>query len=183
VVDFCRKVAESAGSFFGKVNAPEREALENIAASMAVEPHVAWEKVQSRLVVESMAPLENQWFDDEVTNPGLPRLTGAEKQSERPIPPKVGAAGVAWLVGTDEQRRELITTLKVGRARDNDLQMAHDGEISRHHCIFERREAGVYVKDLGAMNGTLVDGERVNERRLFGGEAVVIGETALRYRA
>ena len=93
-----------------------------------------------------------------------------------------GPAGLAWHNGEVEELVELVTRIDVGRGRDNNLQLAHDGQLSRHHATLERREAGVYILDRESLNGVWVNGERVAERRLFGGEAIVLGETAFRWR-
>lgn len=182
IVDLCQRVADAVGPLLGKVDHAEREAVETVAQSLAVEPHAAWEKVQSRLVVESAAATEEEgWFDDGVTNPFGGRVV--EKPSARPIPPKTGLPGLAWSVGPEEQRLELGPTIRVGRGRDNDLQMHHDGQISRSHFVIERRGERVYLRDLGGVNGTYVEGEQVVERRLFGGEAILCGDTLFRWRA
>lgn len=179
VVDFCRRVAEAAGPLLGKVESPEREAIETVAQSLAVEPHAAWEKVRARLVVESAASMADGWFDDEVTNPHIV----VHAPQTKAIPPAEGPPGVAWMAEGGEDHREVDPTVRIGRGRDNELQLSHDGEVSRHHCVVERREGKVYIKDLGALNGTIVEGDRVTERRLFGGELITLGETTLRYRA
>jgi pSer/pThr/pTyr-binding forkhead associated (FHA) protein len=182
VVDLCTRVAEAVGPLLGKVNPAERESVESIARSLAVEPHAAWEKVQSRLIVECAPAVEDGWFDDEKTNPFGVRPAAA-KPSVRPVPPKAGEPGLAWSVGGDEQRVIVGSSLRIGRGRENDLQMHHDGQISRHHCVLERREGGVYVRDLGGVNGTYVEGEQVLERKLFGGEVLTLGDTSFRFRA
>jgi hypothetical protein len=50
--------------------------------------------------------------------------------------------------------------LVIGR-EDADLTVA-DGEISRRHAVIRPAGRGVVVEDLGSMNGTFVDGERIN---------------------
>ena len=45
-----------------------------------------------------------------------------------------------------------------------------------------RRSANFYIEDNKSSNGTLVNGELITERRLFGGEEIVIGETYFRFR-
>ncbi|GDX83254.1 hypothetical protein LBMAG42_50650 [Deltaproteobacteria bacterium] len=180
VVDLCRKVAQAAGPFFGRIGTPEREAIETVAASLAVEPHQALDTLRARLVVESQAPLD-EWFDEERTNPLGISPSRAQPSQQQP-PPKAGPVGLAWRDSAGEANVELVTRIDVGRGRDNDLQLAHDGQLSRHHATFERRPEGVYILDRGTLNGVVVDGERVKERRLFGGEVVVLGETVFRWR-
>lgn len=74
---------------------------------------------------------------------------------------------------------ELLT---LGRGRDNDVQVKNDSKVSRYHCKIYRRGPNFYVEDNKSANGTLVNGELITERRLFGGEEVIIGETFFRFR-
>lgn len=72
--------------------------------------------------------------------------------------------------------------LTIGRGRDNDIQIKNDSKVSRFHCKLFRRGANFYIEDNKSSNGTLVNGELITERRLFGGEEVIIGETYFRFR-
>lgn len=72
--------------------------------------------------------------------------------------------------------------LNIGRARDNDVQVKNDSKVSRNHSRIFRRDDGYYIEDNKSANGTLVDGELITERRLFGGEEVIVGETFFRFR-
>jgi hypothetical protein len=72
--------------------------------------------------------------------------------------------------------------LTIGRGRDNDIQIKNDSKVSRFHCKLFRRGGNFYVEDNKSSNGTLVNGELITERRLFGGEEVIIGETFFRFR-
>ncbi len=47
-------------------------------------------------------------------------------------------------------------------------------------CFFPRMN--FYIEDNKSSNGSLVNGELITERRLFGGEEVIIGETFFRFR-
>ena len=73
-------------------------------------------------------------------------------------------------------------TLTVGRGRENDIQIKNDSKVSRYHCRISRRGGNFYIEDVKSSNGTLVNGELITERRLFGGEEVIIGETFFRFR-
>jgi hypothetical protein len=86
--------------------------------------------------------------------------------------------------GTPEEQIYPFTgdVLTVGRGRDNDIQIKNDSKVSRYHCKVFRRGANFYIEDNKSSNGTLVNGELVTERRLFGGEEVIIGETFFRFR-
>ncbi len=72
--------------------------------------------------------------------------------------------------------------LRIGRGRDNDIQIKNDSKVSRFHCQLFRRGGNFYIEDNKSSNGTLVNGELITERRLFGGEEVIIGETFFRFR-
>ena len=72
--------------------------------------------------------------------------------------------------------------LTIGRGRDNDIQIKNDSKVSRFHCRLFRRGGNFYIEDNKSSNGTLVNGELITERRLFGGEEVIIGETFFRFR-
>ena len=86
--------------------------------------------------------------------------------------------------GTAEEQIYPFTgeVLTVGRGRDNDIQIKNDSKVSRFHCKLFRRGGNFYIEDNKSSNGTLVNGELITERRLFGGEEVIIGETFFRFR-
>jgi hypothetical protein len=86
--------------------------------------------------------------------------------------------------GTAEEQIYPFTgeVLSLGRGRDNDVQVKNDSKVSRYHCKLYRRGPNFYIEDNKSANGTLVNGELITERRLFGGEEVIIGETFFRFR-
>lgn len=86
--------------------------------------------------------------------------------------------------GTAEEQIYPFTgdVLTIGRGRDNDIQIKNDSKVSRYHCKVFRRGSNFYIEDNKSSNGTLVNGELITERRLFGGEEVIIGETFFRFR-
>lgn len=86
--------------------------------------------------------------------------------------------------GTAEEQIYPFTgdVLTIGRGRDNDIQIKNDSKVSRFHCRLFRRAGNFYIEDNKSSNGTLVNGELITERRLFGGEEVIIGETFFRFR-
>ena len=86
--------------------------------------------------------------------------------------------------GTAEEQIYPIAgdVLTLGRGRDNDVQVKNDSKVSRYHCKIYRRGPNFYIEDNKSANGTLVNGELITERRLFGGEEVIIGETFFRFR-
>ena len=86
--------------------------------------------------------------------------------------------------GTAEEQIYPFTgdVMSLGRGRDNDIQVKNDSKVSRYHCKLYRRGPNFYIEDNKSANGSLVNGELITERRLFGGEEVIIGETFFRFR-
>ncbi|MBP9144927.1 MAG: FHA domain-containing protein [Thermoanaerobaculia bacterium] len=62
----------------------------------------------------------------------------------------------------------------LGRVSENSIQIQH-GSVSRHHALLRYTEDGWTLEDLGAENGTWVNGERIEKRRLADGDRVNIG--------
>jgi hypothetical protein len=66
----------------------------------------------------------------------------------------------------------------IGRSPDCDIFL-DDVTVSRRHAEVARSDEGVTVKDLGSLNGSYVNGERVDERTLSTGDEVQIGRFKL----
>src|SRR5688572_4590636 len=78
-------------------------------------------------------------------------------------------------------RRQLVLRnepLTIGRHAENRLVL-QDDMASRFHCVIERTTGGYFLRDLGASNGTLVNGRRVKSAMLTPGDVVTIGRTSL----
>ena len=71
--------------------------------------------------------------------------------------------------------------LRVGRGPDNDLALQHRG-VSRNHVELHVTADGILVTDLGSVNGTFIDGERLlshQPTRLELGQEVRVGPFVL----
>jgi pSer/pThr/pTyr-binding forkhead associated (FHA) protein len=66
---------------------------------------------------------------------------------------------------------ELTTT---GRRPDSDVFL-DDVTVSRRHARIERRSGSFFVQDDGSLNGTYVNGERVEQTKLASGDEIQIG--------
>jgi pSer/pThr/pTyr-binding forkhead associated (FHA) protein len=67
-----------------------------------------------------------------------------------------------------------------GRHPDSDIFL-DDITVSRRHAVFERREGGYVLRDVGSLNGTYVNRERVDERPLRSGDELQIGRYVLTF--
>ena len=75
-------------------------------------------------------------------------------------------AGARYLVGD----RHVI-----GRAADTDIFL-DDVTVSRHHAeVFEGESGAVWVRDLGSMNGTYLNGQAAELGQLLDGDVLQIG--------
>jgi pSer/pThr/pTyr-binding forkhead associated (FHA) protein len=79
-------------------------------------------------------------------------------------------AGSTFLIDKDET--------SLGRDTTSDVFL-DDITVSRTHARIERRGDGFFVKDLGSLNGTYVNGEAVEETKLARGDEVQIGKFKL----
>ncbi len=70
--------------------------------------------------------------------------------------------------------------LRLGRSPDNDV-ILRDPATSGHHARLERRGDQFWIVDLGSTNGTLVNGEPVQEKELNHGDRVTIGQNAVHF--
>jgi pSer/pThr/pTyr-binding forkhead associated (FHA) protein len=59
-----------------------------------------------------------------------------------------------------------------------------DVTVSRKHAVLERRADGAwFVRDVGSLNGTYVNGEQVDETKLASGDEVQVGKFKLTFFA
>jgi pSer/pThr/pTyr-binding forkhead associated (FHA) protein len=97
-------------------------------------------------------------------------------------PTGTGAAELMIEAGPDvgQSFKMASSTVRVGRSPDNDL-ILRDPATSGHHARLERRGAQFFITDLGSTNGTLVNGEPVQEKELKHGDKVTIGQNTLKF--
>ncbi len=82
-----------------------------------------------------------------------------------------------------QQTVELSARNSLGRHPNNSIQLL-DKIVSKEHCIIELRGTQYVLRDLGSLNGTFVNGERVQgEIVLTHGADIAMGQTRARFDA
>jgi adenylate cyclase len=66
----------------------------------------------------------------------------------------------------------------IGRHPNNTVQVL-DRIVSKEHCHIDLVNGRFLLRDLGSLNGTYVNGERVHERPLYTGDEITMGSTRI----
>lgn len=75
----------------------------------------------------------------------------------------------------------------IGRGADNDLKLSDTTASSRHAVVEKVRPAGskeapdYFIQDLGSTNGTFVNGERIERRKLREDDVIRVGMTNFKF--
>lgn len=80
-------------------------------------------------------------------------------------------------VKTAEIKLRLPTT--IGRGRGSTIMLPHP-LVSRQHCELYETDGRLMVRDLGSLNGTFINNERISEAPLPAGELLTIGAVTFR---
>lgn len=114
--------------------------------------------------------------------PDLPQmpLSARDKDAVTALP-----AGSALLIvqrGPNTGARFLLDreVTNAGRAPSSDIFL-DDVTVSRKHCQFIAKDGVHLVRDSGALNGTYVNRERVDQAPLAAGDEVQIGKYRMTY--
>lgn len=80
-----------------------------------------------------------------------------------------------------QQAVDLRPVNSLGRHPNNSIQLL-DKIVSKEHCIIELRATGYVLRDLGSLNGTYINNERVRgEAPLRHGDEIALGATRARF--
>jgi hypothetical protein len=98
---------------------------------------------------------------------------------------EVGKAGAALVIRSGGGRAgESFTVdqdrMSIGRTPDAAVFL-DDVTVSRNHALLVRRKDGLYIDDLGSLNGTYVNRRRIESHRLEDGDEIQIGKYKLSY--
>ncbi|HET6186175.1 MAG TPA: FHA domain-containing protein [Trebonia sp.] len=132
------------------------------------------------------------WSADRAERPGettsmISPIGGEPEYGDEPSPDYSVAdslpPGTALLVvqrGPNAGSRFLLDDdfTSTGRHPDSDIFL-DDVTVSRRHAEFYRTGDRFTVRDVGSLNGTYVNRERIEEAELFGGDEVQIGKFRL----
>jgi len=128
---------------------------------------------------------------DDATRLSLPAMTpdapvaGTAQESVAPMPGQTSGALRAVLTvlsGADSHQRFLIGrgVTYVGRSHDCQVVL-QDLATSRRHFRIESTGEEIRLIDMGSENGTLVNGQRVDEHVLTRGDRITLGATILHF--
>jgi adenylate cyclase len=80
-----------------------------------------------------------------------------------------------------QQAIDLRAVNSLGRHPNNSIQLL-DKIVSKEHCVIEQRGQEFVLRDLGSLNGTYINGERVRgEGALKHGDEIALGATRARF--
>lgn len=121
--------------------------------------------------------------------PAAPRATPvpARPSPTPPAPPatpapRVPLASVEFLYGPDRGRRVVVhDVLTIGSGARCGISLPNDPRLSPVHCRVEKTARGYWLRDEQSSTGTVVNGKRVTDVELKGGDVVMVGRTALKF--
>jgi tetratricopeptide (TPR) repeat protein len=95
------------------------------------------------------------------------------------------AQGFLLVIGGNDRGKRFDLTLpetRIGRGADQDVVLS-DIAVSRRHVTIHMEGARYRLRDLGSGNGSLVNGQRVDQHVLNDGDHIEIGQTVMRFES
>ena len=91
--------------------------------------------------------------------------------------------GAALVIRSGGGRAELHARrrARLDRAHAGRRVFLDDVTVSRNHALLVRRKDGLYIDDLGSLNGTYVNRRRIESHQLEDGDEIQIGKYKLSY--
>jgi hypothetical protein len=123
--------------------------------------------------------------DDSATTLTLSAVEAADLEDElerylEGLPAGVGLLVVRHGPETGSSYRLERPDTTIGRHPDSDVFL-DDITVSRRHVQIEKTDQGYVLRDVGSLNGTYVNHDRVDETRLEHGDEVQIGRYRLSF--
>lgn len=134
------------------------------------------------------ARLEKNVAGKEGTTVGLPAVESeTEEEIEVTIPPEPLEKGSAMLMikkGADAGMRFIISgeDIEIGRHPESDIFL-DDITVSRRHAEIHHKGIDFTLVDAGSLNGTYLNGERIESSELHNGDEIQIGKFKLMFFA
>ncbi len=133
------------------------------------------------------AVLEHGGDEETTTITFVPVESAGEVEEELSVTIDEAEGGFGVLVvkrGPNAGSRFVLETelTRAGRHPESDIFL-DDITVSRRHAEFARRADGYLVRDVGSLNGTYVNRERIDEGTLHNGDEVQIGKFRLVFLA
>jgi len=72
-----------------------------------------------------------------------------------------------------------VGPMSIGKSAGNDIVIDGDEAVSRLHCRLERLGSAWCITDLGAKNGTIVNGALITSCKLYDRDEIILGRTRL----
>jgi adenylate cyclase len=93
--------------------------------------------------------------------------------------PEACMAKILIITPEGQSERDLAANNSLGRHPNNSIQLL-DRVVSKEHCLIDARANRFVLRDLGSLNGTYINGQRVaGEQMLRNGDEVSLGNTRL----
>ncbi|MBI4630659.1 MAG: FHA domain-containing protein, partial [Chloroflexi bacterium] len=93
-----------------------------------------------------------------------------------------GAAPMT-LVRGDGSEFGLNRSVRIGRSKDNDIDLLEDTSASHFHCKIDVIAGQAVISDLSSSNGTWVNGKKISKPvTLKHGDKILVGDSVLRLR-
>lgn len=114
---------------------------------------------------------------------GEPRLTAEDQQAIAALPDD--SALLIAHEGPNQGARFLLDRGETTAGRNPDAEIfLDDVTVSRSHLVLRRRQDGHFdLEDLGSLNGTFVNQDRVDRHQLSTGDEVQIGKYRLTFHS
>lgn len=130
-----------------------------------------------------VGPPEVELEIDESLRKGRFTCESSFVEGEEELAPQVASATLTLYEGGRAARTFGLgpSVVTLGRLPECDV-VVDDPGASRRHARIENVDGSFVLRDLGSMNGTLVNDEAVREQALHDGDRITIGETVLEFR-
>jgi pSer/pThr/pTyr-binding forkhead associated (FHA) protein len=111
----------------------------------------------------------------------LTRLNDRERRRAAPAGPSEAGRYLAVDSGGEEVHLPVQAAVtRIGRGMSADVRL-DDPTVSRRHALVAQRDGECVLLDDRSMNGTWLNGERIQEARLQHGDLIELGAVRLRF--